>query len=353
MSTVSAEDIRKQFPKEVAEIVLGLANRGATIRRTKLGHLQIRSSVNEEMMGVSRNSGSGHVPIHKVKQDAARLYPAEQTDKLSKSALRGFDKDCVSVILKAVNEYGWTYAWGGKGFIDLTAPDGSGKRLGFSPGSKPINPNLSALRRIILQHGVLSEPAAQEPAETLESITAGDTFQAAEAEETVTEAPEAEQTKVCSRCKEEKPANEFYKASRSKDGLQSYCKACSAKASTGRKTKGPEPVSEPAAEPAAGEPADARPQRPSPVKIYSKTKTPYDDVVKLQQIREILGEDPRVARLEAEAAEREQYVAQLEEELRTVNEEAAACRTRADELSSSLGALRELIAGIDTDGGAK
>lgn len=36
-------------------------------------------------------------------------------------------------------------------------------------------------------------------------------------------------TKVCSKCGREWPLSEFYKKSTSKDGLQSYCKACSKK----------------------------------------------------------------------------------------------------------------------------
>ena len=35
-----------------------------------------------------------------------------------------------------------------------------------------------------------------------------------------------EETKVCSRCKRELPKTEFHKASRSKDGLYTYCKEC-------------------------------------------------------------------------------------------------------------------------------
>ena len=34
-------------------------------------------------------------------------------------------------------------------------------------------------------------------------------------------------TKVCAKCGEEKPTSEYGKHPRNKDGLQSYCKACS------------------------------------------------------------------------------------------------------------------------------
>jgi hypothetical protein len=33
-------------------------------------------------------------------------------------------------------------------------------------------------------------------------------------------------TKVCCRCKEEKPVGEFWKQKRTRDGLRSFCKAC-------------------------------------------------------------------------------------------------------------------------------
>lgn len=44
--------------------------------------------------------------------------------------------------------------------------------------------------------------------------------------------------KTCSRCKEDKPLDEFHKSSRMKDGLQSSCKSCMAEAYTrSRKAK--------------------------------------------------------------------------------------------------------------------
>lgn len=50
--------------------------------------------------------------------------------------------------------------------------------------------------------------------------------------------PENENYKICSKCKQEKPKSEFHKANDKKDGLKSWCKACShiARAETYQKT---------------------------------------------------------------------------------------------------------------------
>lgn len=50
--------------------------------------------------------------------------------------------------------------------------------------------------------------------------------------------------KICSKCKAEKPVDEFYKDSRRKDGLQSQCKSCFADASAIYRANNKEKISE-------------------------------------------------------------------------------------------------------------
>ncbi len=46
-----------------------------------------------------------------------------------------------------------------------------------------------------------------------------------------------EKTKVCIRCKEEKPLSKFFKHPKTKDGLYRYCSRCSYIAITKKKDK--------------------------------------------------------------------------------------------------------------------
>lgn len=48
--------------------------------------------------------------------------------------------------------------------------------------------------------------------------------------------------KICSRCKQSKPLEEFHKLKREKDGLHFNCKQCSAVMSKGYRTKFKEKV---------------------------------------------------------------------------------------------------------------
>ena len=52
-----------------------------------------------------------------------------------------------------------------------------------------------------------------------------------------TAARTAVDSKPCRRCQEVKGAEEFYKSKQTADGLQSYCKACCAQTSQGRRSK--------------------------------------------------------------------------------------------------------------------
>lgn len=45
------------------------------------------------------------------------------------------------------------------------------------------------------------------------------------------------ETKRCSKCRRELPTSEFAKRSLSKDGFQSYCKACQSEVARTRKSK--------------------------------------------------------------------------------------------------------------------
>lgn len=338
MSAVSsAADFRKILNKDVAEIVQDLLDKGATVTRTSKGHFFIKSSINDETMGVSRNSGSGHIPIHKVRLDALRLYP-EQTDRvtISRSDLRGFDKDCQQLIIKAVNEYGWSCHKHGKGLIEIVAADG--KKLTFSPGTKPINPSLNALRRTVLQHGTFDSNFVTSSARTSESITAHDTVQAAGASETVEE--ETVKTKVCTKCGETKPLTAFGNRKASRDGLQYWCRPCNNAASRTARMKAEDEELKVASEATVA------------VEVTAD-EVAYDDLVKLAKIREILGEDPRVSRLAEELKTARLRITELDEKLEAVKTERDEHKSRAEELSNSLGALRELITGIDTDGSSK
>jgi hypothetical protein len=52
-------------------------------------------------------------------------------------------------------------------------------------------------------------------------------------------------SKQCSKCKEVKGTEEFYRATDAKDGLQSWCRACSKAAESQRVRKKPDPVEPP------------------------------------------------------------------------------------------------------------
>lgn len=155
----SAADLGSNFHKDTVAIVRELLEKGATIRRTKAGHLQIRSSVNSCTMSLSQNSGHGGKGLEMARADVKRLYPAGD-EGLTKADMSGWDKDIKDVALKAVNEFAWTFEWtrtGNGKMLILTAPDDSGKQLKFNQGSKPVNPSVQSLRRMVLQHGKLGD----------------------------------------------------------------------------------------------------------------------------------------------------------------------------------------------------
>ena len=166
MSTVSAADIRRHFPREVVDVVLELVDRGASVRRTKAGHLNIKSSVNAQTMSVSRNSGSNRTPMHKVLSDAKRLYPDfGEPLVLTKADMQQWDKDIRDCALKAVNEFGWLFSWkraGGRPMLALRSPDGV-KTFEWTSETKPIQPNVSSIRLTIARHGKITVPDVEVP----------------------------------------------------------------------------------------------------------------------------------------------------------------------------------------------